>query len=79
MRVVDPRLRGGWANIAMLWRAARNGLESGGQRFRFYCDDTVADTISLARRAGASHVRTTVEFSAPLGALTPAVRVRSPV
>ena len=52
--IVRPAWRGGWANVALLEKATRNGLEGGATAFRFSCDEDVRDTINLARRSGSA-------------------------
>lgn len=64
--VVAAHLRGGWANVVLLRHATQNGLAAGARRFRFLCDDTIADTVNLARRANARVIRTAIEFSCAL-------------
>jgi hypothetical protein len=71
VNVVAPAFRGGWANIALLHAATRNGLDGGARRFRFKCEDAVIDSVNLARRAGAKLLRTTIEFCLPLDVLPP--------
>jgi ribosomal protein S18 acetylase RimI-like enzyme len=66
VNVVAPSLRRGWANVVLLHDATRNGLDGGADRFRFHCEDTVTDTINLARRAGAPLRRATTHWSARL-------------
>ena len=53
IRVVDRRLRGGWANVLSLEAGLRRGLDEGLTRMRFHCDDTVRDTMRLAKRCAA--------------------------
>jgi hypothetical protein len=69
VNVVTPALRRGWANLALLREATRNGLQGGARRFRFSCDDTVADSVNLARRANAILLRATLEFVVSLETL----------
>jgi GNAT superfamily N-acetyltransferase len=52
-RVVRPRVRGGWANVLLLEAGLRRGVEEGLTRMRFHCDDTVHDTLKLAKRCAA--------------------------
>ena len=61
-RVVDPALRGGWANALMLEQATRNGVAAGARRFRFFADDRLYDTMNLARRAGAEQIKVELQF-----------------
>jgi GNAT superfamily N-acetyltransferase len=67
--VIAPDLRLGWAAVVLLREAANRGIAAGARHIRFRCEDGVLDTINLARRVGARHVRTAVAYSAPLGAL----------
>ncbi|MGH7021990.1 MAG: GNAT family N-acetyltransferase [Caulobacteraceae bacterium] len=55
-RVVAPRWRGGWTNLLLLESGLLAGLGEGLARMRFHCDDTVSDTISLARRCDADEL-----------------------
>jgi hypothetical protein len=55
-RVVAPRWRGGWTNLLLLEAGLVAGLAEGLTRMRFHCDDTVRDTISLARRCAADEL-----------------------
>jgi GNAT superfamily N-acetyltransferase len=55
-RVVAPRRRGSWTNLLLLEAGLLAGLAEGLTRMRFHCDDTVRDTISLARRCGADEL-----------------------
>jgi GNAT superfamily N-acetyltransferase len=69
VNVVAPHLRRRWANVALLHHATRNAIEGGARSFRFYCEDTVVDTVNLARRANAPLLHTTLEFAAAVDAL----------
>jgi GNAT superfamily N-acetyltransferase len=71
VNVVAPHVRRRWANVALLYQATRNGFNRGGRRVRFHCDDTVTDTVNIARRIGADLLRTTLEFSATMDLLDP--------
>jgi GNAT superfamily N-acetyltransferase len=51
--VVHPRFRGGWSNALLLEAGLRRGEAEGLARLRFHCDDTVRDTLSLAKRCAA--------------------------
>lgn len=70
--VVDPQWRAGWANALLLQATTRRGVADGCQRFKFDCGDDVRDTIGLARRSGADHVRT-AEFYRYAASATPPV------
>ena len=52
-RVVHPRYRGGWSNVVLMEAGLTRARDEGVIRFRFDCDDTVRDTLSLARRCAA--------------------------
>jgi GNAT superfamily N-acetyltransferase len=67
--VVAPALQCGWAVVVLLREAVCRGLAAGGHRFGFRCEDSVRDTVNLARRVGARLARTAVEYSAPVAAL----------
>ena len=54
VNVLDPALRGGWANLMLLEAMARRGRAAGFPRFRFGCEPHVRDTVGLARRCGAA-------------------------
>ena len=52
-RVVHPRNRGGWLNVVLLEDGLVRGKAEGLERLRFHCDETVRDTLSLAKRCDA--------------------------
>lgn len=52
-RVVHSRARGGWLNVVLLEDGLMRGKAEGLKRLRFHCEDTVRDTLSLARRCEA--------------------------
>jgi len=56
--VVSPKWRGGWANAALVVAFDRAAVAAGCFRVRFDCGENVRDTIGLARRGGATLVRT---------------------
>lgn len=66
VRVVAPDLRNGPANVLLLEAATRNGLDAGARRFRFSCEESVKDTIKLARRSGAKPTGAQIAFTRPL-------------
>jgi len=66
VRVVAPDLRKGPANVLLLEAATRKGLEGGAARFRFHCEESVHDTISLARRSGSKPTGAKISFSRTL-------------
>jgi hypothetical protein len=55
-RVVASRWRGGPINLLLLEAGLLGGKAQGVTRVRFHCDDGVADTLSLARRARAEEL-----------------------
>jgi GNAT superfamily N-acetyltransferase len=55
-RVVAPGWRGGPINLVLLEAGLLRCQAEGVTRMRFHCDDTVRDTISLARRAAAQEI-----------------------
>lgn len=67
VRVVDPSMRGGWVNTLLLEEATRSGMAAGSVRFRFFADERVADTMSLARRAQAMPIGSELHFWRPIG------------
>lgn len=50
VRVVAKRWRPGWPNLLMLEKGLLLAKADGRRGVKFYCDETVTDTISLARR-----------------------------
>ena len=52
-RMVSPRWRGGPINLMLLEAGLLRGKAEGLTRVRFYCDDTITDTIRLAQRCAA--------------------------
>ncbi len=67
VRAVSRRSRNGWPNALMLDQALRQGLSEGIRDIRFFCDDAVADTISLARRGGGEEVDVKARYHLALG------------
>lgn len=61
--VIDPRWRRGWANPVLLHRFTRTSIDQGCTRIGFDCAEDVRDTIGLARRSGADHVRSSGMFA----------------
>lgn len=61
--VVDPRWRRRWANAMLLHRFSRETVSHGCVRIRFDCAEDVIDTIGLAHRSKADHVRTEVRYA----------------
>ena len=52
-RIVAPGRRNGWPNLVLLEAGLRRARDEGVSVFQFHCDDTVRDTISLAKRCAA--------------------------
>jgi hypothetical protein len=71
VNVVAPAFRRGFVNALLLEQATRNGLGGGAVRFAFHCGDDVRDTVNLARRAGATTTRVSVEWTLPVAAAVP--------
>jgi hypothetical protein len=63
--VVMPTLRRGWANLLLTHEGTRKSAAAGTQRFRFFCDERVIDTVNLARRCGAELIRTDLALIRP--------------
>lgn len=63
VNVVKPELRHGAANVMILEAATRNGLAAGATRFRFSCEETVRDTMNIAKRCGAVRIDAKVAFT----------------
>lgn len=61
--VVDPRWRRGAANALLLQRFSAETVANGHIRIRFDCGEDVRDTIGLARRSKADHLRTESYFA----------------
>ena len=64
-RVVAAPWRGGAINLTLLEAGLLRGKAEGLTEVRFHCDDTVRDTISLARRAQAREVATKAAWYLP--------------
>jgi GNAT superfamily N-acetyltransferase len=58
--IVDPSLRGGWANVWLKLEATRGALRLGIKQFQFTTFDHYADTRSFAMKLGSVITRTTV-------------------
>jgi GNAT superfamily N-acetyltransferase len=65
-RVVAPGQRGGWVNAVLLAAALRRGVAKGLRRMAFVAATENADTIKLARRAGARVVSARCVFARAL-------------
>jgi GNAT superfamily N-acetyltransferase len=57
-RVVGPPWRGGPVNLMLLEAGLLRGQAEGLSEVRFHCDESVKDTLALARRARAAEVAT---------------------
>jgi len=66
--VVAPAWRKGWANAALLDGFTRGTVEAGCTRIGFDCGEDVHDTIGLAARSEADHIRTDAWFGYALSA-----------
>jgi GNAT superfamily N-acetyltransferase len=53
VNVVAPELRRGAANVMLLEAAIRHAIDGGAHSIRFSCEESVIDTMNIARRAGA--------------------------
>jgi hypothetical protein len=58
--IVDPRLRGGWANVWLKLEATRGALALGIENFEFATFDHYTDTRSFTQKFGGTTTRTTV-------------------
>ena len=65
-RVVAEAWRGSWLNLLMLEAGLRQGLAEGLAEVRFHCEDTVRDTVMLARRAEARTVLSRARYRRPI-------------
>jgi GNAT superfamily N-acetyltransferase len=61
-RVVAPGLRGDWASALVLEQVLTRAEAESVAEFRFHCDETVLDTLHVARRAGARQTATKALF-----------------
>jgi len=66
--VVAPAWRRGWANAALLDGFTQGTVEAGCTRIGFDCGEDVHDTIGLAARSEADHIRTEAWFGYALSA-----------
>lgn len=64
--IVDPALRGGWANIWLKLEATRGALRLGIKNFEFTTFDRYADTRSFTKKMGGVTVQTKVLMMKPL-------------
>jgi GNAT superfamily N-acetyltransferase len=56
VNVVAKRWRYGWPNVMMMEKALLRSQADGLQQTRFYCDETVKDTMNLARRGAGEKI-----------------------
>lgn len=66
VNLVAPGWRGGWVNALQLLETTRNGLRAGATQFDFHCDETVRDSVNLARRTGGVLRRSEVRLQRPI-------------
>lgn len=64
--IVDPSLRGGWANVWLKLEATRGAMRLGIQRFQFTTFDHYGDTRSFAAKLGGSVTQSTVLMMRPI-------------
>jgi GNAT superfamily N-acetyltransferase len=64
--IVDPGLRGGWANVWLKLEATRGALSLGIKTFEFTTFDHYADTRRFADKLGGTTIRTTALMYRPL-------------
>ena len=64
--VVDPALRGGWANVWLKLEATRGALDWGIEKFVFTTFDHYTDTRSFTEKLEGVRVRTTVLMYRPI-------------
>ena len=57
-KVVHPQFRGGWPNAILMEAGLLRAREEEVERFCFHCDETVKDTLALARRCAAVETET---------------------
>jgi N-acetylglutamate synthase-like GNAT family acetyltransferase len=67
--VLDPAVRGGWANVWLKLEATRGALQWGIKKFVFTTFDHYADTRSFTERMSGVTVRTTVLMYRPLATI----------
>jgi len=65
--IVEPGLRGGWANVWLKLEATRGALRLGIKNFEFMSFDHYADTRSFTKKMGGVTVKTTVLVIKRLG------------
>jgi GNAT superfamily N-acetyltransferase len=67
-RVVAPAWRNGWTNLALIQEFASGTAAAGCYRVGFDCHEHQRDTIGIAARGGATHIRTEGWFRYALSA-----------
>jgi GNAT superfamily N-acetyltransferase len=65
--IVDPSLRGGWANIWLKLEASEHALALGIRQFKFTSFDHYMDTRSFSEKLGGTIVSTTALMVRPFG------------
>ena len=61
-RLVAPGWRGDWPSLLQLEAGLLAGRDAGLTEFRFDCEDTVRDTMNLARRSGGQEMARTATY-----------------
>ncbi len=64
--IIDPSVRGGWANVWLKLEATRGAMRLGIKRFRFTSFDHYSDTRSFAAKLGGTVTQTTVLMMRPI-------------
>jgi GNAT superfamily N-acetyltransferase len=64
--IVDPSLRGGWANVWLKLEATRGAMRLGIKRFQFTSFDHYSDTRSFAAKLGGAVTQTKVLMMRPI-------------
>jgi GNAT superfamily N-acetyltransferase len=64
--IVDPSLRGGWANVWLKLEATRGAMRLGIKRFQFTSFDHYSDTRNFSAKLGGAVTQTTVLMMRPL-------------
>lgn len=64
--ILDPRLRGGWANVWLKLEATRGAMSLGIKNFRFTTFDHYADTRSFTEKLGGTTTRTSYLMMRPI-------------
>jgi hypothetical protein len=64
--IVDPGVRGGWANVWLKLEATRGAIRLGIKNFEFTTFDHYADTRSFTKKLGGATTRTSVLMCRPI-------------